>query len=55
MNEFLSCVHRGRAIETYYEEFIKLSPHALLINEEEKLNCFILGLEGKLADEVEAL
>ncbi|MCO5597731.1 hypothetical protein L7F22_051812 [Adiantum nelumboides] len=55
MNEFLACVRRGRTIDTYYEDFIKLSRHAPLITEEEKLSRFILGLEGKLADEVEAL
>ncbi|MCO5604181.1 hypothetical protein L7F22_058342 [Adiantum nelumboides] len=55
MNEFLACVWRGRTIDTYYEDFIKLSMHALLITEEQKLSRFILGLEGKLADEVEAL
>ncbi|MCO5612783.1 hypothetical protein L7F22_067053 [Adiantum nelumboides] len=56
MNEFLACVQRGRTIDTYYEEFKKLSRHAPLItDEEQKLSCFILGLEGKLADEIEAL
>ncbi|MCO5602462.1 hypothetical protein L7F22_056594 [Adiantum nelumboides] len=55
MNEFLACVRRGRTIDTYYEDFIKLSRHAQLITEEQKLNHFILGLEEKLADEVEAL
>ncbi|MCO5567429.1 hypothetical protein L7F22_021120 [Adiantum nelumboides] len=55
MNEFLACVRRGRTIDTYYEDFIKLSRHAPLITEEQKLSRFILGLEGKLANEVEAL
>ncbi|MCO5610521.1 hypothetical protein L7F22_064760 [Adiantum nelumboides] len=55
MNEFLACVQRGRTIDTYYEDFIKLSRHAPLITKEQKLSRFILGLEGKLADEVEAL
>ncbi|MCO5558716.1 hypothetical protein L7F22_012302 [Adiantum nelumboides] len=55
MNEFLACVRRGKTIDTYYEDFIKLSRHAPLITEEQKLSRFILGLEGKLADEVEAL
>ncbi|MCO5602387.1 hypothetical protein L7F22_056518 [Adiantum nelumboides] len=55
MNEFLTCVRRGRTIDTYYEDFIKLSRHAPLITEEQKLSRFILGLEGKFADEVEAL
>ncbi|MCO5597986.1 hypothetical protein L7F22_052075 [Adiantum nelumboides] len=55
MNEFLACVRRGRTIDTYYEDFIKLSRHASLITEEQKLSRFILGLEEKLADEVEAL
>ncbi|MCO5593483.1 hypothetical protein L7F22_047497 [Adiantum nelumboides] len=51
MNEFLACVRRGRTIDTYYEDFIKLSRHAPLITEEQKLSRFILGLEEKLADE----
>ncbi|MCO5579563.1 hypothetical protein L7F22_033420 [Adiantum nelumboides] len=55
MNEFLACVRRGRTIDTYYEEFIKLSRYAPLITKEQKLSRFILGLEGKPADEVEAL
>ncbi|MCO5556632.1 hypothetical protein L7F22_010183 [Adiantum nelumboides] len=55
MNEFLACVRRGRTIDTYYEDLIKLSRHAPLITKEQKLSRFILGLEGKLADEVEAL
>ncbi|MCO5601250.1 hypothetical protein L7F22_055369 [Adiantum nelumboides] len=55
MNEFLACVRRGKTIDTYYEDFIKLSRHAPLITEEQKLSRFILGLEGKFADEVEAL
>ncbi|MCO5577752.1 hypothetical protein L7F22_031584 [Adiantum nelumboides] len=55
MNEFLVCVQRGKTIDTYYEEFIKLSRHAPLITEEQKLSRFILGLQGKLVDEVEAL
>ncbi|MCO5562803.1 hypothetical protein L7F22_016435 [Adiantum nelumboides] len=55
MNEFLACVRRGRTIDTYYEDFIKLSRHAPLITKEQKLSRFILGLEGKLVDEVEAL
>ncbi|MCO5601287.1 hypothetical protein L7F22_055406 [Adiantum nelumboides] len=55
MNEFLACVRRSRTIDTYYEDFIKLSRHSLLITEEQKLSRFILGLEGKLADDVEAL
>ncbi|MCO5582829.1 hypothetical protein L7F22_036729 [Adiantum nelumboides] len=55
MNEFLACVRRGKTIDTYYEDFIKLSRHAPLITKEQKLSRFILGLEGKLADEVEAL
>ncbi|MCO5566703.1 hypothetical protein L7F22_020381 [Adiantum nelumboides] len=55
MNEFLACVRRGRTIDTYYGDFIKLSRHAPLITEEQKLSRFILGLEEKLADEVEAL
>ena len=55
MNEFLSCVRRGRAIDDYYEEFVKLSRHAPLMTKEHKLSRFILGLEGTLAKEVNAL
>ena len=55
MNEFLSCVRKGRAIDDYYEEFVKLSRHAPLMTEEPKLSRFILGLEGTLAEEVNAL
>ncbi|MCO5559985.1 hypothetical protein L7F22_013589 [Adiantum nelumboides] len=42
MNEFLACVRRDRTIDTYYEEFIKLSRHAPLITKEQKLSRFIL-------------
>ena len=55
MNEFLSCVRKGRAIDTYYEEFLKLAWHAPLMSQEQKLSRFILGLEGNVANEVEAL
>lgn len=55
MNEFLACTRRGRSIEQYYEDFVRLTRYAPLINEEQKLSRFILGLEGKLASEVEAL
>ena len=55
MNEFLSCVTKGRAIDNYYEEFVKLSRHAPLMKEEQKLSRFILGLEETLAEEVNAL
>ena len=55
MNEFLSCVRRGRAIDNYYEEFVKLSRHAPLMTEEQKLSRFIIGLEGYLAKDVNAL
>ena len=55
MNEFLSCTKKGKTIKEYHEEFVKLSRHALLMSEEQKLSRFILGLEGKLADEVESL
>ena len=55
MNEFLSCVRKGRGIETYYEEFVKLSRHAPHMTEEQKLSRFVLGLEGQLADEINAL
>ena len=34
MNEFLSCVQKGQAIDNYYEEFVKLSRHAPLMTEE---------------------
>ena len=55
MNEFLSCVRRGRAIDDYYEEFVKLSRHAPLMTEEKKLSRFIIGLKGQLAEELNAL
>lgn len=55
MNDFLSCVRKGRGIEVYYEEFIKLSRHAPQMTKELKLSRFILGLGGLLADEVNAL
>ena len=55
MNEFLSCVRKGRGVETYYEEFVKLSCHAPQMTEEQKLSRFILGLEGQLAEEINAL
>lgn len=55
MNEFLSCTRKGRTVDMYYEDFVKLSRHAPLMSEEQKLSRFILGLEGKLADEVESL
>ena len=55
MNEFLSCVRRGRAIDDYYEEFVQLSRHAPLMTEEQKLSRFIIGLEGYPAEEVNAL
>ena len=55
MNEFLSCVRKSRSIETYYEEFVKLSRHTPHMTEEQKLSRFILGLEGQLADEINAL
>ena len=46
---------RAAAVDMYYEDFVKLSRHAPLMSEEQKLSRFILGLEGKLADEVESL
>ncbi|MCO5597516.1 hypothetical protein L7F22_051594 [Adiantum nelumboides] len=55
MNEFLSCTRKGRAVEVYYEDFVKLSRHAPLMSEEQKLSKFILGLERTLANEVESL
>ena len=36
MNGFLSCVRKKRAIDDYYEEFVKLSKHAPLMAEEQK-------------------
>ena len=55
MNEFLSCVKKGQDIDDYYEEFVKLSRHAPLMTKEQKLSRIILGLEGTLAKEVNAL
>ena len=55
MNEFLSCVRNGRLVDDYYEDFVKLSRYAPLMTEEQKLSQFILGLEGQLAEEVNAL
>ena len=34
MNEFLSCVRKGKPIDEYYEEFVKLSRHAPLMTQE---------------------
>ena len=55
MNEFLSCVKKGGAIDNYYEEFVKLSRHAPLMTKEQKSSRLILGLEGTLVEEVNAL
>ena len=55
INKFLSCVKKGRPIDEYYEEFVKLSKHAPLMTQEQKLSRFIIGLEGKLVEEVNAL
>ena len=55
MNECLSCAKRGRSIDDYYEEFVKLSRHAPLMIEEQKLSRFIIALEGHLAEEMNAL
>ena len=55
MNSFISCSRKGQTVEVYYEEFVKLLRHAPLMSEEQKLNRFILGLEGRLAAEVESL
>lgn len=55
MNEFLSSVRKGRTVDVYYEEFVRLSRHAPLMTGEQKLSRFILGLEGQLAEEVNAL
>ena len=55
MNEFLSCVRKGKPIDKYYEEFVKISRNAPLMTQEQKLSRFIIGLEGQLAEEVNAL
>ena len=55
MNEFFSCVRKIRLIDEYYKEFVKLSRHAPLMMQEQNLSRFILGLEGQLAEEVNAL
>ena len=55
MNEFLSCVRKGKPIDKYYKEFVKLSRHAPQMTQEQKLSRFIFGLEGQLAEEVNAL
>ena len=55
MNEFLSCVRKERSIDEYYEEFVKLSRHTPLMTQEQKLSRFIIGLEGQLVEEVNAL
>ena len=34
MNEFLSCVRKGKPIDEYYEEFVKLSRHAPQMTQE---------------------
>ena len=38
MNEFLSCVRNGQTVDIYYEDFVKLSRHAPLMTEEQKLS-----------------
>ena len=55
MNEFLACSWRGRAMDLYYEEFVRLSCYAPLIIEEQKLSRFILGMGDDLANEIDAL
>ena len=55
MNEFLACMRGDRPVETYYDEFIGLSRHAPHLTTNQTLSRFIQGLEGILADEVEAL
>ena len=55
MNEFLSCARKGKPIDEYNKKFVKLSRHAPLMTQEQKLSRFILGLEGQLAQEVNAL
>ena len=54
MNKSLSCVQKGRLVDEYYEDFVKLSRYAPLMIEEQKLSQFILRLEGQLAEEVNA-
>ena len=34
MNEFLSCVRKGKPIDEYYKEFVKVSRHAHLMTQE---------------------
>ena len=55
MNEFLACTRRDPPIDIYYEYFIKLSRHASHLTEDQGLRRFIYGLEGIIANEVEAL
>ena len=55
MNEFFSSVKKGWHIDEYYEKFVKISRHAPLMTQEQKLRRFIIGLEGKLVEEVNAL
>ena len=55
MNEFLSCIKKGRPIDEYYEDFVKLSRHSPLMTQDQKLRRFIVRLEGQLAEEVNAL
>ena len=47
MNEFLSCARKVKPIDRYYEEFFKLSRHASLMTQEQKLSRFIIGLGGQ--------
>lgn len=55
MDEFLACTRRECPVDDYYEEFLKLSRHALDLTKERTLSRFIQGLEASLADKVEAL
>ena len=55
MNEFLACNQKGRIMDLYYEEFVKLSCYAPLMTKEQKLNRFIQQLGDELANEVDAL
>ena len=34
MNEFLSCVRKGRLVDEYYEDFVKLSRYAPFMTKE---------------------
>ena len=47
MNKFLACNQRGCSMDSYYEEFVKLSYcYASLMTEEQKISRFILQMGG---------